>query len=102
VLLVVAFLFNKGKKHEPDYYTFFILGITWLPLGLVFGNNVFFIMGLVFMALGLANKDKWKKKPKWKDLSEKERKFRITFIIVLGLLFLVGVVLFFLIEKGLI
>lgn len=56
---------TKGKRKEPDYRAFFMMGAVWLPFGIVFyitsKNIVFLAMGFVFFITGLANKDKWKK-----------------------------------------
>ena len=96
VLAIIAFK-NKGKKHEPDYYAFFVMGLCWLPLGIVFmatGNpafSVFFILGLVYFIIGITNKDKWKSNHKaWKHLSKKEKKFRTIVLVLLGLLVVLG------------
>ncbi|MFC2162125.1 LPXTG cell wall anchor domain-containing protein [Candidatus Altiarchaeota archaeon] len=71
VIVVLILLFGlvfilkrrrDGSKHETNYKTLFILGITWLPLGIATGNNAFFIFGLCFMGLGIMNQDKWEKK----------------------------------------
>lgn len=64
VAMVMYYRKNPDKKRETDYYTFFVIGLTWLPLGIVFMTigdygSFFFIMGLVFITLGLTNKDKW-------------------------------------------
>ena len=62
LLLGVVFLMKRrGKKMEPDYYTFFIFGILWLPMGIAMGNSMFALLGIVFLLAGIANKDKWKK-----------------------------------------
>ena len=53
---------KKGWKHETDYKAFFVMGVVWFPLGLLFDMPFFFILGLAYMAIGLANKDKWGKK----------------------------------------
>jgi len=68
---IIALLVWKKKKEQPpaetDYRVFFILGVCWFPLGVVFmstGNPigyVFFALGLVYLVIGLANRDKWKK-----------------------------------------
>ena len=72
VLFAVIFIYrNKGQKIKPDYRVFFILGITWLPLGIATDNPGFLGMGAVFMAIGLANRSKWKKEPKWSELDPK-------------------------------
>jgi uncharacterized membrane protein len=58
---------KKGKKKPTDYYSLFVMGIIWLPLGIVFMindyslGNIFFILGLVYMIMGLAHKKEWKK-----------------------------------------
>jgi hypothetical protein len=58
---------EEKPKEEPDYRAFFIMGICFLPLGIIFSVSVSFgflgiaVLGLIYMAIGLANKDKWKK-----------------------------------------
>jgi len=78
VALIVLMLWKRkkeGKPKETNYRAFFILGITFLPAGIIYevvfllsGTTVFLILGLSFiamglsyLAIGLANKDKWKK-----------------------------------------
>ncbi len=104
LLGIVAFiLFKKGKRHEPDYYNFFIIGVIWTAFGIIFYDGMFFflLMGIVFMVLGLANKDKWKKNHRtWKQLSKSEKKFKIIIFILLGIGVLAGLVLWFLYGKG--
>ena len=76
-VLAALFFVKKGKKHEPDYYTFFTIGIIWTAFGVIFWSNMkfFFIMGLVFIAIGLANKDKWESNRRTlKDMDKMERK----------------------------
>lgn len=69
--IVVLLVWKKRKVEpsaEPDYRVFFILGICWLPLSVVFISAeiaigyVFLVLGLAYLAIGLANHDKWKKK----------------------------------------
>ncbi len=86
VLLAVMLLYfrkNPGKRKETDYYTFFVIGISWVPLGIVFWltlnmpfGMVLFAIGLCWMAIGLANRDKWKtrKTGKGKKEVKQERK----------------------------
>ena len=83
---------KKGKKQEPDYRTFFILGICWIPLGFATDNHIFSIVGAAFLVLGLANKDKWKESSKRK-LTKEERKFRLQILIGLGVLMVLGAIL---------
>ena len=53
--IVFVVLVAKGKfvQREPDYKTFFILGICWLPLGIATDNYAFLVMGLAFMIFAL-------------------------------------------------
>ena len=95
---------TKGKKHKTDYYTFFIMGIIWTIFGIIFYEEMsfFLIMGIAFMIIGLANKDKWEKNHKtWKQSSKSEKKLKII-IMALGIVLLVGIIVFFLVEKGVI
>lgn len=101
LLLVVfgaVFVLKKENKYEPDYRVFFILGITWLPLGIATNNSAFWGVGAVFMVVGLANRDKWKERSKWSEMDPAKRKFKIIVIIGLTVL-LVGLLLSFLIAK---
>ncbi|KUO39137.1 MAG: hypothetical protein AVW05_04670 [Hadesarchaea archaeon DG-33] len=60
---------KEGKSKETDYRAFFIMGISFLPLGIVMtitiGNPGMLgltALGIIYMIMGLANRDKWKKK----------------------------------------
>ena len=75
VLVITIFVVNKrkkeGKMREPNYQVFFILGICWMPVGIVFMTAVntaigiaFMVLGMAYLAIGLANRDKWDKKGK--------------------------------------
>jgi len=69
--VVTIYLFKIKKKEwfteETDYRVFFILGISFLPMGIIFTSTVspafisFIGLGICYMAIGLANRDKWKK-----------------------------------------
>jgi len=69
ILTLVVFKKKKeGKMGEPNYQVFFILGIAWIPIGIVFMVTInrvigiaFMGMGVTYMAIGLANRDKWEK-----------------------------------------
>jgi uncharacterized membrane protein len=109
LLGVVAVAFaKKGKKKSTDYYAFYVMGITWLPFGIILMvttegsvGNFFFILGLVYLAIGLAHKDEWKKNHRtWKQLKKEERRLRVIAFIVLGLLLLVGIVVFYIVKFG--
>jgi len=71
VLIATIFIVKKRKKEESnkesDYRAFFIMGISFLPLGIIFTVTIspafigFIGMGIIYIAIGLANRDKWKK-----------------------------------------
>ena len=64
-----------GKPQEPNYRAFLIMGIAFIPAGVIYevvffisGTKVFLVLGLAFIAMGLsylavglANRDKWEK-----------------------------------------
>jgi len=103
LLFVLMILFRKKVKAPTDYYVFFIIGLTWLPLGLVFKNPALWGMGLVFMIVGLTHKKEWKKNHRpWNKLSKEEKKFRKIVIIALGALVLIGFIAFFLTNYNMI
>ncbi len=95
ILLALIALFviykRKEEKTEPNYRLFFILGVTWIPLGFATDNPGFWATGIIFMILGLANKDKWKNEPKWSELSPEQRKTKMILIVGLTVLLLVGI-----------
>ena len=88
--LVVYVRQRCGKQTcTPDYRGFFIIGLIWVPLGVVFyitsGNIAFLGMGVVFLLLGLANKAKWKVP---QPLTPGQRKLTIALVIITTLLVL--------------
>ncbi|MFC1972214.1 hypothetical protein ACFLVE_02260 [Chloroflexota bacterium] len=76
ILVALTIKWKKEEKSKgTDYRAFFILGISFLPLGIIY-EIVFFVsdtkvflvlgiafigMGLSYLAIGLGNRDKWKK-----------------------------------------
>ena len=69
-LILLLFFWKKKKEGkivgEPNYQVFFIIGISWIPIGIVFMLTIntvigiaFMSMGLAYISIGLANKDKW-------------------------------------------
>lgn len=99
--LIAIYILKKktGQKVEPDYRAFFILGISFLPVGIATDNPGLWGMGVIFLILGLANRDKWKAEPKWSELGPEKR--RNVFFIILGLVMLLALgVVFFLLAKS--
>lgn len=100
---VLAFFFSKKRKHKPDYYSFFIIGIIWFIFGIPLKSYTFSAMGLVFMIIGLANKDKWKENRRtWDNMDKQERTIYLGVTILLGILVAVGFLLWFLVDRGII
>ena len=76
-ILVVITLMRKKKvtSKVTNYKAFFILGISFLALGIIYGivflssdttaflplGIVFIGLGLSYIAIGLSNRDKWEK-----------------------------------------
>ena len=95
-LVVAVIAYKNKKKMAPDYYTYFVIGLVWIPIGIINlianGNGTFFILGLVFMAIGMSHKDEWKKNHVTLAHFPKAKKRIIITAIVLGLVFFVGIV----------
>ena len=96
--LIIAIISAKARRKEgrkPNFKAFFIIGITWIPIGIATQNYVFMIAGLAFMIMGIMKKKEWKDQPKWEDLSPAEKKMRLALIIFLALILILGVVFYF-------
>jgi L-asparagine transporter-like permease len=64
---------EKEKAEKIDYQAFFILGISFFPLGFIFTvlavtsdfsiaiGIPFLAMGIIYLAIGLSNRNKWKR-----------------------------------------
>ena len=89
IFAAVAFYRQKDlPKRDPGYRAFFILGVSFLPIGIATDNPGFWGMGAVFLILGLASRDKWKDKPKWSELEPERRRIKFILIGLLTLAFL--------------
>lgn len=100
ILFIVMVIITKGKKKPMDYYTLFIIGLTWIPLGLAMKNPALWIMGLIFFAVGITNKNKWDQNRKtWAKLTQKEKKIQMIAIGIGFLLLIAGIAAFFLIQR---
>ena len=100
---VIAWQANRIKKRPVDYYTFFIIGIIWLPFGIATGNTSLWMLGLIFTVIGLAHRSEWKKnRVRWCDLTEEEKRFKRIIIIALTIVFVLGIVVNYIASKGII
>lgn len=94
VVIALGYVAVKNKKHEPDYRTFFYIGIVWIIFGFIPDNTIFLMLGTVFMLVGFVNKKKWKEKT---DIPKKKMIFNM--LLVAGLLALVLVTGLFIYQK---
>ncbi len=103
VIAVIMAYKNKGKKKEPDYYTFFVLGLVWLPFGIfeLIRNDMptFFILGLTFFAIGITHKDKWKKNHVSFKKYPKYKKILTIGTIILGALVFLALIVLYLLKR---
>ena len=100
ILAIFAIAKNKGQKAEPDYRVLFILGITWLPIGIATDNPGLWGMGAVFLVAGLANKNKWKDEPKWAELSPEKRRMKMIVVVGLTVLLLAAIAFYILANQN--
>ena len=111
IIAVIFFLKNKGKKRHTDYYSFFVMGIIWLPFGLLMRimdsdsalGVIFIALGISYIALGLAHRKDWKKNHiPFNKLSNKNQKTKIIISIILGILLFIALIIICLIRRGII
>ncbi len=88
LLLVAAIIMRHRYNRKPNYKAFFIIGLTWIPLGIATGNNVFPIAGLVMMIVGISKRKEWRDESNWKDLPPAVKRFKIIIIGVITLVLL--------------
>lgn len=105
VLIGVLFIFvylSRGKKHETDYLSLFMIGLIWFILGIPLANSALWIIGLIFIVVGIANVRRWKtyKRPKWKELSRSQKLFKIWTLVVL--IVLLAVLIAYVLWRGII
>lgn len=100
IIFVIITIRKKKEMPKPDYRAFFYLGLIFLfvyIIGSLFGrgepSSIFLILGIVYFTVGLTHKDKWgKKEPMGLD----HKKTVIALIIAGILVFLIGLVFYFL------
>lgn len=61
IAFAVFYLLCKPKNKKPDYYTLFVIGITWVIIGIPLKMYPLFIVGLVLTFVGLLHRKEWKK-----------------------------------------
>lgn len=103
IIAVLAFLVLRKKKRPIDYRAWFIIGITWIPIGIAIDNYGLTGLGIVFMIASLLHRKEWEKnKRSWKDMDKNEKKLMAAVMIILLLLVIAGLVFLVLFNKGVI
>jgi hypothetical protein len=65
-VLVVVKRRREGRQVKINYYLFYILGIVFIPLGLVLMYGIDFafiglvVLGVIYVAIGLAHRRQWR------------------------------------------
>ena len=103
VLAIIALILlrssqTSGQKRIPNYKVLFVIGISWVPIGIATGNPTFWGMGLVFFIIGLVKKDQWGKETKWADLPQTTKRIKLALISGMSLLLLLGLIYSFIIK----
>jgi len=102
IMMAIISYKNKGKtKRGPDYYTFFLMGLIWLPIGIfqliTGGSSIFFILSLLFLGIGFSHKKDWKKNHvSFSKFSGNKKKIALAVIMGLSVFVLLGILIFFL------
>ena len=95
-VLFAVLYYKKNKGLPTNYKAMFIIGISWIPLGIATENYAFVAVGIVFMALGLKHKSKWKETSvEWSELTPVGKKLRVGLIAVAVLVLSAGVLVYF-------
>jgi len=100
LIFLGMFIYSKNKypKHPQNYRALFIIGISYIPIGIALKNYAFAIIGVVLMIIGLYNKKSWGDGPTWNDYTPEQKKIKITVIIFMLLLFAAGIVTYFIVR----
>jgi hypothetical protein len=99
--LLVMFLVIRRRGQVPtetNYRAFFIMGLAWLVIGIPLRNPGLYTMGVVFTIVGLLNRDKWGQERGWSDLTAEERRLKLSLVIGLTVLLLLGLAFYFIYE----
>ena len=103
ILGILAIFFIKAKegKHKVDYYSLFLMGVIWIAVGIPLDMTVLWALGIVFFIAGVVNKDKWKKnRMDWKKVTKRQRKILYVATAMLFLLLVAGIIVFWLMQTG--
>ncbi len=99
-ILVATIIISRKYQIQPNFFSFFVIGLIWLPLGLVLRNHFLVIMGAAFLITGLINHKKWQTRIKWSELPEPVKRMKIFIVIFLAVLVFAGLAFFLLANQG--
>ncbi|MBU2576752.1 MAG: hypothetical protein KKF50_03445 [Nanoarchaeota archaeon] len=105
VLAVMMAIDKKGKG--PDYYIMFLIGLVWVPIGIIMqmrgDSSAFWVIGLIFLIVGFGHKKDWKKNRKpFSKLKKKQKRFAWIVILLLALIILIGIASIYIRNNGVI
>lgn len=84
---VVTILMRRRYPMPTDYKMLFVMGILWIPFGLMLGAYAFSGIGAALMLIGLARKKDWKQQSGlWVHMSKGQKLFRVFAIVISVLL----------------
>ncbi len=97
---VIAFFILKKSGCGVDYYSMFIIGLIWVPAGIILKIPALWIVGGILFIVGLVHKKAWRKRCMWVNLKTGDKWARI--IIILALLILLAAGLYIIFSQGII
>lgn len=100
ILGIIGFFVLRKSGCGIDYYSMFIIGLIWLPAGLILKIPALWIIGGILFIVGLVNKKAWRKRCMWVNMSTGDKWARI--IILLALIILLAAGLYILFSQGII
>lgn len=94
-LLILLVIKRNNPNFEPDYRAIFIVGISWIPIGIV--TKVYYLsaFAMFLIVVALLNREKWRVKTKWSELDKKTKTFKLSVIALMFMLFILGIALVF-------
>jgi len=100
-MLLQSITLRKGKRIL-DYYAFFTVGLGWFIAGIMLNNYILYLSGAVSVAVAFFNREKWDLDPKkWRNLNSKEIKLFVLIAIITFLIFITGVIVYYMSMNGL-
>ncbi len=103
ILGVLSWYIVKNRKNNcpPDYYSFFLMGLVWVPVGFALHNYFLAALGFVLMIFGLIHKKEWKKNRKcWGKIDKKTRQIVCALATLVGAFVFFGFVILYLLMQG--